>query len=292
MPTNKKNKTVLVTGATGRQGGAVLRQLRQRGFPVRALTRDVSRPEVRALTGPGVEVFQGDMGDPNSLTSAMDGVFGVYSVQNWHQAGMDGEVRQGINLAEAARRSGVTHFVYSSVASVDQHTGIPHFETKARVEEHIRSSGLRYTFVRPAFFMENWLSMRPAIENGAISMPLDPDKRLQMIAVEDIGGVVAMAFEHPGKWQDRTIELAGDELSMAEVAQVFTRASGHEVRYVQVPWDEFEKQAGKEYAQMFRWFQDTGYHIDIGAVRQEYHSLMTFEQWINSSWHRSTQTAR
>ena len=293
MPTTKnKDRMILVAGATGRQGGAVLRQLRQRGFPVRALTRDASQPGARALAGHGVEVVQGDLEDQSSLRRALDGVYGAYSVQTWHQGGLEGEIREGNNLAEAARRSGITHFVYSSVASADQRTGIPHFDSKFRVEEHIRGMGLRFTIVRPVFFMENWLGMRQAIEGGVLSLPLDPMTHLQMIAVEDIGGVVATAFEHPSKWQDRAFELAGDDLSMTDLAQVFSRASGREVQYRQVPWEQFEEQAGKEIALMYRWFQETGYHVDIGAVRQEYPKLTTFEQWINSQWHSATQTAR
>jgi uncharacterized protein YbjT (DUF2867 family) len=292
MPTNKKkDRLILVTGATGRQGGAAVRQLRQRGFPVRALTRDPAQPQARALTGHGVEVVRGDFEDKSALSRVLDGVYGVFSVQNPHQGGIEGETRQGTNLADAAKRSNVSHFVYSSVGSADQRTGIPHFDSKFRIEEHIRGTGMHFTFLRPVFFMENWMGMREAIESGTLSQPLEPATRLQMVAVEDIGGIAAMAFEHPSKWQERTFEIAGDELSMAELAQVFTRASGREVRYVQVPWDEFEKQAGKEITQMYRWFQATGYHVDIGAVRQEYQRLMTFEQWINAYWHTATRTA-
>jgi uncharacterized protein YbjT (DUF2867 family) len=292
MAANKnRQRTILITGATGRQGGAALRHLREGGFSVRALTRDPDRPQARALAGHGVEVVRGDMDDQSSLTRELDGVYGVYSVQNAHQAGIEGEIRQGINVAEAARRSDVTHFVYSSVGSADQRTGIPHFDSKFRIEEHIRTTGMHFTFVRPVFFMENWLGMRPAIESGALSLPLKPATRLQMIAVDNIGGVVAMVFEHPGKWQDAALDLAGDELSMAEVAQVFAKACGREVRYVQVPWDEFEERAGKEMALMWRWFEETGYHVDIGALRTVYPKLTSFDQWINSQWRASTQTA-
>jgi uncharacterized protein YbjT (DUF2867 family) len=291
MPTNKtKNKTILVTGATGHQGGAALRHLRERGFPVRALTRDPEQPNARAFTGHGAEVARGDMDDKSSLTRAMDGAYGVYSVQK-SLGGMDSEVRQGTNVADAAKRSDIGHFVYSSVASADQKTGIPHFDSKFRIEEHVRGTGIPFTIVRPAFFMENWLGMRQTIEKGTFSLPLDPATRLQMVAVDDIGAVVTMAFERPGKWQGRTIELAGDELSMDELARVFSTAAGREVRYVQAPWDEFEKQAGKEITLMYRWFQETGYHVDIQSVRQEYPSLMTLGRWMNSYWHAAVQTA-
>ena len=297
MPANikanvNKNKTVVVTGATGQQGGAAIRHLRERGFPVRALTRDPEKPKARTLVGHGTEVVRGDMDDAASLTRAMDGAYGVHSVQNAHEAGIEGEIRQGVNVANAAKRSNISLFVYSSVASADQRTGIPHFDSKFRIEETIRGTGMRYTIVRPVFFMENWLVMRQAIEGGALSLPLTPETRLQMVAVDDIGGVVATALERASKWQDKTIEIAGDELSMSDLAQAFTRASGREVRYVQVPWDEFEQQAGKEITLMYRWFQDKGYHVDIGATRNDYPKLTTFDRWMNSNWHSATQTAR
>ena len=291
MPNKKENRTILVAGATGRQGGAALRHLRERGFPVRALTRDPDQPKARALLGRGVEVVRGNMDDREALARAMDGVYGVFSVQDRREAGIEGEIRQGTLVAETARRSGVRHFVYTSVGSADKQTGVPHFDSKFRIEEHLRGTGLRYTILRPVFFMENWLGMRQGIESGTLGLPLSPERRLQMIAADNIGAVVAMAFEHPGKWQDRAFDLAGDELSMAELAQVFTRAAGREVKYQQVPWEEFEKQAGKELTVMYRWFENVGYHVDIAAVRQELPSLMSFEQWINAYWHSATQTA-
>jgi uncharacterized protein YbjT (DUF2867 family) len=295
MPTETRNRDrlILVTGATGRQGGASLRHLRERGFPVRALTRNPDQPKAHLLVGHGTEVVRGDFEDEISLTRALDGVYGVHSVQTWRDSGIEGEIRQGTHLADAAKVR-ISHFVYSSVAAADQRTGIPHFESKFRMEEHIRSSGMRYTIVRPAFFMEDWLywlGMRQRIEGGTLSLPLTPETRLQMVAVDDIGGLIAMAFERPAKWQDRAFELAGDELSMAELAKVFSRVTGHEVRYVQVPWHEFEAQAGRETEQMFRWFQDVGFHVDIPAVRQEYPKLTTFDHWLNTTWHTAKRTA-
>lgn len=283
MPKSSK-RLILLTGATGHQGGAALRRLREKGFPVRALTRDPDKPAARALVGHGTEVIRGDLNDPVSLTRALDGVDGVYSVQTFAQQGVEGEIRQGINLAGAAKRLRVSHFVYSSVASADQKTGIPHFESKYHIEEHIRATGLRYTFLRPVFFMENWLRMKDKIEQGTLALPLSPDKRMQMIAVDDIGAFVTMAFERPGHWQGRVMEIAGDELSMSELAQAFSRAAGREVRYVQVPWDQFEQQAGHAMAVMYRWYEDVGFHVDIPAVRQEYPNLMTFERWLHARW--------
>ena len=289
MPKNSR-KTVLVTGATGHQGGAVLRHLRDRGVPVRALTRDPNRPEARHLVGHGTEVNRGDLNDPATLARAMDGVDAVYSVQGYSEDGVDGEVRQGTNLIDVAKTSRISLLVYSSVAAADQNTGLPHFESKNRIEQHLRGTGLQYTIQRPVFFMENWLGMRDKIEQGAIRLPLAPETRLQMIAVDDIGAFAAMAFTKPGHWRGRAVELAGDELSMTELADALGRASGREIRYEQQPWDEFEAAAGHEMALMYRWFQNVGYHVDISAVRQEHSGLMGFERWLRSKWVR-TRTA-
>jgi uncharacterized protein YbjT (DUF2867 family) len=247
------------------------------------MTRDPNQERARALVGHGTEVVHGDFNDPASLTRALDGVYGVFSVQP-SMNGIDAEVRQGIALADAVKRSRVSHFVYSSVAAADQKTGIPHFDSKFRIEEHIRATGIHYTIFRPVFFMENWLGMRDGIEQGTLALPLNPDTRLQMIAVDDIGAFVTLAFAHPGHWQGRAVELAGDELSMTELAQAFTRMAGREVQYEQVPWDRFEQQAGREITVMYKWFQEVGFHIDIPALRQEYSKLTGFERWLQSQW--------
>jgi uncharacterized protein YbjT (DUF2867 family) len=281
----KKNaKTILVTGATGHQGGAVFRHLREKGSSVRALTRDPSSEKARKLVGPGAEVVRGDLNDPASLRSVIDGVDGVYSVQNSMEGGVETEVREGKTLADVANRSGITQFVYSSVGSADRNTGIPHFDSKFQIEEHLRGTGLPYTILRPVFFMENWLEMRGMIEQGTLTLPLSPDTRLQMIAVDDIGAFGSMAFEQPGHWQGRAVDLAGDELSMTELAESFGRVSGREVRYVQAPWDGFEKKAGHEMTLMYRWFEAVGYHVDIAALREEYSKLTNFERWLQSTW--------
>lgn len=281
----KQGMTVLVTGATGRQGGAAARHLREKGLSVRALTRDPNKDTARALVGRGTEVVKGDLNDKASVTRALDGVQGVYSVQSSSaDQGVESEVRQGILLADEAKRSDVRHFVYSSVASADGNTGVPHFESKNRIEQHIRNTGMRHTILRPVFFMENLLAMRPQVEQGVLSYPIAPETRLQMVAVDDIGGMVAAAFDKPGHWQGRTVELAGDELSMSELAEAFTRMEGREVRYQQMPWDEFEKKIGADRTTMFRWFERTGYHVDIPGLRREYPALTSFERWLQAHW--------
>jgi len=281
----KNSRTILVSGATGKQGGAVFRHLKQRGFSVRALVRNPESPKARDLENHGAEVVRGDFADPASLNRALDGADGAYSVQPT-QPGAEAEIREGIAFAEAANRQAVGHFVYSSVAAADRNTGIPHFESKGRIEERLRQIGMPYTIFRPVFFMENWLAMRDGIDAGSLTLPLSPQTRLQMIAVDDIGAFVALAFEHPGHWRNRAFELAGDELSMSELAEAFSRVSGREVRYQQVPWDRFEQQVGHELTLMYRWFEDKGYDVDIAAVRREYPRLTGFNRWLEQTWNR------
>src|ERR1035437_8573648 len=150
-------KTILVTGATGQQGGAVTRQLlKQPSFAVRALTRDPAKPAARALAQAGAEVIRGDLDDPASLEHALEGVYGVFSVQNFMEAGFDGEIRQGKLIADAAKAAGVQHFVYSSVVSADRHTALPHFESKWQIEMHIGQSGLSHS-VYGVFSVQNFM---------------------------------------------------------------------------------------------------------------------------------------
>jgi uncharacterized protein YbjT (DUF2867 family) len=274
---------ILVCGATGKQGGAVARSLLERGFRVRALTRDPQKPEAQALAEQGAEVVQGDMEDRSAVDQVLiEGVYGVFSVQNFWETGYDGEVQQGKTVADAARAAGVDHFVYSSVGSAHRKTGIPHFESKWEIEEHVRQIGLPFTIFRPTFFMQNWEWTREMILGGTLAQPLDPDKPLQQVAAEDIGAFAAIAFENPDSWIGREVDLAGDEQSMSEIAETFGRVIGREVSYYQVPWDQFEEQMGEEATLNLRWINDVGYEADIAALRQEYPELTSFERYLRT----------
>lgn len=274
--------TILVTGITGHQGGAAARHLLDRGFNVRGLTRNTVKEDSQQLIDAGIDMVQGDMDDRDSLDMAMRGVQGVFSVQDPWVAGVDGEVRFARNLADAALQAGVQHFVQASVASADRDTGIPHFESKHKIENYINDIGLACTILRPVFFMDNWQMpmLRDAIAHGMLPQPLQPETRLQQIDVDDIGLFAAMAFENPDKWIGRTIELAGDELSMRDTADTFSRVIGKDVKYTQVAWDEFEQTVGRKMAIMYRWFEDVGYSVDIEACRREHPGLKTLEQHL------------
>ncbi len=276
-------RLVLVTGATGRQGGAVARNLLGRGFRVRVLTRDPQKPSARSLAERGAEVVRGDLEDRSSVDLALEGVYGVFSVQNPLEAGMEGEIRQGKALADAAKAAGVEHFVFSSMGSAHRVTGIPTFESKWEVEEHIRGTGLPYTVLRPVFFMQNWEMMRDQILAGTLAQPLDPDKPLQQISTEDIGAFAAMAFDDPDRWIGREMDIAGDELTMVQTAQTFGRVIGRKVDYYQIPWEQFREAMGEVVTVLNRWFNDVGFEADIAAAREEHPGLITLEQHLRAT---------
>src|SRR3970282_2490583 len=206
---DKRKSVILVTGATGQQGGAVARHLLSRGYKVKALTRKPESGGGSALSRLRAVIVQGDLDDPASLTRALNGVWGVFAVQNTWEAGVEREEEQGKRIAELARKAGVQHYVYSSVGSAHRRTGIPHFDNKWRVEETVRA--LRFpshVVIRPVFFMENWLSpwFKPGLDQGKLMIGLKRDTRLQMIAVQDVGKFGALAFERHGDLNGRAID--------------------------------------------------------------------------------------
>ncbi|WP_373987319.1 NmrA/HSCARG family protein [Duganella sp. BuS-21] len=259
--------SILVTGATGQQGGAVARHLLAGGFAVKALVRNPDSDKAKALAAKGIELVVGDLDDAASLVAAMSGVSGVYSVQNPRGVGTVVEVAQGKALVDAAKQAGVRQFVYSSVASADQSTGVPLFDSKFVIEQHLRASGVPFTIVRPVYFMDNWAWSEASFAKGVMAQPLSPDTHLQQICVDDIGAFVAATFADPATWLGQTAELAGDDLSMSDSAAAAGAARGLTVNYVQTPWDDYQKAMGQEYFLMLRWLEDTGYRADPALLR-------------------------
>lgn len=277
---------IVVTGATGRQGGAVVRKLVVDGWDVRALVRDRNKPAARALAGLGVTLAQGDLDDPDSIARVVEGAYGVYSVQSWND-GVEAEERQGIALAEAAANAHVEHFVYSSVGGAERATGVPHFESKWRIEERIRQVGLPFTIWRPVYFMENLLWQRDAICEGTLTPPFNPEVPLQFIAVEDIASFVALSFRTPGAWLGHCTEIAGDQRSFIEVAQVFSEMLGKPISVAPViPPAEPERQI------MTRWFEESGYAADIDRLRHIVADLCDFPTWARGSFFCSSVWSR
>jgi uncharacterized protein YbjT (DUF2867 family) len=225
-------RLILVSGASGNQGGAVARSLLDRGFQVRALTRDPQKPEAQTLTKQGAEVVQGDVEDRSAMERVLEGAYGIFSVQNFWETGYEREVQQGKTVADAITEAGVQHCVYSSVGSAHRQTGISHFDSKWEIEEYVRRLDLPYTVLRPVFFMQNWeMTREQQILGGALAQPLDPDKLFQRVAVEDVGAFAAIAFEDPDTWIGREVDIGGDEQTMPEIAETFSRVIGREVDY-------------------------------------------------------------
>lgn len=265
----EKSGVILVTGATGQQGGAVARHLLQKQQKVRVLARTPSKAE--SLVRLGAEVVQGDMADSNTLAAAMKGVSGVFAMTTPFE-GIDGEVRQGIAMADAAKAAGVSHYVYTSVQSAERNTGIPHFETKWKVEQHIRKLGLPATILRPVFFMENFSSpwFWPSISKGNIVLPMKPTTRLQMVYVEDIGAAAAAAFKQPEKFIGQEVNLAGDEMTMPEAGVALSKILGKTIGFQTFPEAQALEAMGPDFTKMFNWFDEVGYNVDIQALKGRY----------------------
>ena len=275
-------QTIIVTGATGNQGGTVARHLLRQGkFKVLALVRDRQHPKAQALQQSGANLIEGDFNDSASLDRALKDVYGIFSMQDF-KGGTETEIRQGIALADAAKAAGIKHFVYSSVGSAERKTGIPHFESKFAIEEHIRAIGLPHTIVRPVFFMYNYNGMRSMAEKGTLFMPLSPGTALQQLSEDDFGAMVAQAFEHPNYYLGREIELASMKITMEEVAKTFSKVLRKEVAYQQIPFEAFQQQAGEEVTIMFRWFENKGYNADLPALKQEFKNLSSLESYLLS----------
>jgi len=285
------NKTVLITGATGRQGGAVIRHMLPKGWKLRALTRNPGSATAQDLTRQGIDVAQGDLEDPTSLERAAHGAYGIYSVQDFWSVGAKREVQQGKNLAEAAKKAGVEHFVYSSVGGAERNSGIDHWESKWEIEKYIRKLGLPATILRPVTFMETYYvqEVEIGILKGKLVDPIRADKPYQTIATDDIGAFVALAFERPKEFIGLDLEIAGSELTNPEAAQVFSRVLGKPVKFQRLPMPMVRLFLGKEFYQMFRWFNDAGYQANIAELRRRYPEirLHTLEEWLREEgWHK------
>jgi len=285
------DKTVLITGATGQQGGAVIRHMLAKGWHLRALTRNTSGDTALNLAHQGVELAQGDLEDLASLEDAAHGVYGIYSVQNFWKVGAKREVQQGKSLADVAKKANVEHFVYSSVGGAERNSGIGHWATKWEVEQYIRKLSLPATMIRPAAFMENYYSEQTEIGilQGKFTDAVRADKPYQTIAVDDIGAFVALAFDRPKEFIGQALEIAGSELTNPQAAEVFSRVLGKPVEFEELPMPVVQSVLGEEYYQMYRWFNEEGFKADIAELRRRYPEVHqhTLEEWLRSEgWHK------
>lgn len=278
-------RKVLVTGASGQQGGAVLNALLARGHQVRALIRKPDSEWAASVASRGVEVVAGDFTDQESLVRAATGVDTIFLMTTFMEAGIDAEIEQGLAMVEAANQANVGHLVFTSVASADKATGIPHFDSKFKVEEAITASGISYTIVAPVFFMENITSpwYLPGILDGTLAMPMPADAALQQIAVETIGQFVASIIERRESVFGQRFDIASDEKTGEEVAQILSEKLGRTIGYAGFSPDALREE-NEDFAIMFDWFIETGYSTDTAALRDEFPdvSWVDLKSWVDA----------
>ncbi len=284
-------KTILVTGATGRQGGAVIEHLLKNNFSIKALSRTPDSVSAQLLTSKGITVVKGDMSNIQSLKDAMKNCYGVFSIQNYFEYGAEKEISYGKNVADAAKQSNISHFIYSSVCNTDSNTGVPHFETKNKIEQYIKSIDLPYTILRPVKFMENYYipQVFKGILSGKLFDSIKSGKKHQMITLDDIGKYVADAFANPEKYLNKTIEIAGDELTNEEVAQTMSEVLGIKVKFKRLPLFIVKLVMDKELYLMFNWFYEKGFTANLEETKRNFPSVKvtTLKEFLlNEKWQR------
>src|SRR5438309_1081347 len=280
------NLNVLVSVATGKQGGHLVRELLARGHSIRALTRKPESAGAAALAARGVTIVTGDFEDQGSLERAARGVDTVFAMSTPFESGATTETREGINVVRAASAAGVgvSHLVYSSVAGADRATGIPHFDSEFEVEKAIRQSGVPFTIVSPVFFMENFLAdwLAAGIAQGSIAIAMPATRRLQQIAVEDIAQFTALVIERRESFLGKRIDIASDELTLATATAAISEASGRSIKYTAVPIAAAQS-SNADLARMYEWFDRVGYDADVVGLRELYPEV---------NWHRFIDWAR
>lgn len=276
---------VLVTGATGRQGGAVARHLLRLGVPVRALTRDAGSERARPLAAAGAHVVAADLAVPASLPPALRGARAVFSVQDYWQAGAAGEVRQGRHLAEAAAAEGVEAYVQSTMAppahGAPSAPSVAHFETKREIERHVDALGLPRVWLGTVYFMDNVLD--PAMGGRktfpALASTLQPETRLDMVAVDDLGAVAARVLADPAPHLGGRVDVAGDRLSVAEMRDVYRRATGRRpARWPMPSWAL--RVAAREFHEQLRWHNAVNFAVDATAARALWPRMQSFADFL------------
>ena len=283
---------ILVTGATGLQGGAVARHLLKLGkFEVRCLTRRPDSEAAKTFKQLGADVVKADLDDPTSLKRVLRGCTGVFGVTNYWEA-FQREYQQGVNLIDAASEAEVAHLVLSTLPSAAKISNgaiaVSHFETKARMEEHARRRGVPFTLVHVAFYFENFINYFPpqkqADGNYGFGFPL-AEAPLAALAVDDTGGVVTAIFENRGEFLGATVEIVGDQMSARQFAQIMSRVLRQNVTYNHIPRDAYAVlgfPGARDLADMFEFLR---VHVpsrqaEIAQCLRLYPSMQTFEAWL------------
>ncbi|SCL21226.1 Uncharacterized conserved protein YbjT, contains NAD(P)-binding and DUF2867 domains [Micromonospora pallida] len=274
---------ILVLGATGGQGSAVTEGLLGRGARVRALVRDPERPSARRLADRGVEVVAGSLDDRSSLATAMAGVGATFALTTPFEAGVDAEVAQGRAILAAAGEARVPHLVFSSVAGADQGSGVPHFDSKARIETELAAGDVPYTILGPTYFFENALGGADRIRGGVLDLPLPADRPLQQLARADLGVFAAQVLLDPAPYVGRRIELASDAPTPAQMAAALGAALGREVRLEGVPLAAI---GDPDMHAMWTFLNGPGYQVDIAALHAAHPEVgwTSFADWAHHTF--------
>ena len=280
-----KVRTIVVTGATGLQGGAVTRHLLTSGWRVRSLTRNPNSEKAQALSTLGAEVVQGDMADPDSLIPVFEGAYGVYSVQNPILSGIEGEISQGKNVARVAKQVGIQHLIYGSAGTGVQGTGIPSWESKLVIEEYMKSLGLPLTVLRPMAFMELMTEKKffPAVSTWHV-MPrlMGSSRKVVWLCANDLGFIVAKAFAEPDQFIGKELRLASDVQSIDECRAIYQRIMGKSPPRFPMPVWMFERfgLVGKDLSIMWRWLRRETIDLDTNSTLTIHPDALNVQAWL------------
>lgn len=281
-------RTVLVTGATGNQGGAVTDALLAQGHTVRALVRDASKPKAQALAARGVELVEGNLDDGASVEAAARGVDAVFVNTSPFAPGVgtEGEKRMGRIVLDALQRAEVPHVVYSSVSDANRQTGIPHFESKADAEAYLEELGLPYTVTAPVYFTDNLVQFWnvPDLKAGRLRQAMPADRALQVVSLRDIGRFnAAVITRGPEELAGMRINYASDELTPSQMTAAIAQASGRDMAFEQQPMEEVRAMM-EEMALMYEWFDRVGYTADVAGLRADFPEVewMSFADWAGA----------
>lgn len=245
------------------------------------MTRTPESEAAQRLQAAGAEIVQADFLDRPSLTRALEGAYGAFSVQAVQPLGTAVETIQGYAFADAAKAAGVRHLLYSSICGADRGTGIGHFESKATIEDHIRRIGVPATILRPVFLIEN-LAAPGALGTvwwGAVAWVLRGGRKLQVLAGDDVGAWAALCFADPQRFIGQAIDLAGDELTLAELREIYGRVAGRRAPVLPIPASLLGV-FDRDMSAMFKWLRTAGFTADASALRQVLPSLKRFEEGL------------
>ena len=274
--------TVVVTGSTGKQGGAVARGLLERGHKVRAVTRDPNSSQAKLLANAGATLVAASLEDTAAIKKTLEGATSLFAMTTPY-GGTDAETKQGITAADAAKAAGV-HLVFTSVGSANRQTGVPHFDSKYEVEKHIAKIGVRATILAPVAFMENLYFIKEQLAKGIYASALAPTRALAQVAVADIGAVAVRVLEDAGRFTGKRFDLAGDELTGNDAMAILSRVTGRSFNYFQVPLDVIRQRMGEDAVKMYEWFDRVGFAVDRAALRREFPDVdfQDFESWAKT----------